>query len=41
MLLWNLITALRCGVGQPSHLATMFRKRMGLSPRAYRSARHI
>lgn len=30
---------LRCGFGQPSHFATMFRKVTGLSPRAWRIAR--
>ena len=30
---------LRCGFEQPNHFATMFRKFMGMSPRAYRKAR--
>ena len=29
----------RCGFEQPTHFATMFRKTVGLSPRAYRAAR--
>jgi AraC family transcriptional regulator len=31
--------ALLCGFIQPSHFATMFRKRTGMSPRAWRAAR--
>ncbi|MGA7806913.1 helix-turn-helix domain-containing protein [Bradyrhizobium sp.] len=30
---------LACGFLQPSHFATMFRKRVGMSPRAWRAAR--
>ena len=30
---------LSCGFDQPSHFASMFRKRMGLSPSAYRNTR--
>ena len=32
---------LRCGFGQPSHFAAMFRKATGLTPRAWRAERRL